>query len=304
MFPFSHLPIQHPRLPGTQSYDVRGKVVLVTGAGSGIGEALARTLHDRGACLALLDVDGPAAERVAEQLRERALAIRVDVRDREAMSAAVDEIVAHYGRIDVVVANAGVAPTPATVRTVEPAEFDRVVDINLTGVFNTVRPALPHVVSSHGHVVVVSSAAAFCPGGGLSPYMASKAGVEALGRSLRLELAAVGASAGVAYFGFVRTPMARPLDEDELGPQLTRLMPWPLANRISAEHAAEVIADGIGRRASATYAPVAWQGYSWGRGVLNAVADAVAARSGVVHGLLRAIEGRAQEPTDVLRRVS
>lgn len=304
MLPIRRLPIPHLRLPSTATYDVHGKVVLVTGAGSGIGAALARTLHDRGASLALLDVDGPAVDQVAERLVERALPIGVDVRDRAAVAAAVDAVVEHYGRIDVVVANAGVAPDPTTVRTVEPTEFDRVVDINLTGVFNTVKPALPQVISAHGHVVLVSSAAAFAPGAGLAPYMASKAGVEALGRALRIELAAVGASAGVAYFGFVRTPLAQPLEDDALGRELTRLMPWPLDRRITAERAAEVVADGIGRRAGATYAPIAWQGYSLTRGVLNVAVDAMATRARPIHRMIRTIESRADVSISTLRRVS
>jgi NAD(P)-dependent dehydrogenase (short-subunit alcohol dehydrogenase family) len=181
------------------------------------------------------------------------------------------------------------------VRTIEPAAFDRVIDINLTGVFNTVRPALDQIVRNRGHVLVVSSAAAFAPGAGLAAYMASKAAVEQLGRALRIELAAVGASAGVAYFGFVRTPLLRPIDEDPLGRTVDALLPWPFSQRISAERAAEVIANSIARRAASSFAPPAWQAYGLLRGLVNVVVDSRAAASATVHGLIRAIEARADD---------
>lgn len=274
----------------TTLYDVRDKVVLVTGAGSGIGAALVELLQARGAYVALVDVNGAAVEASATRLGERAWATSADVRDREVMTKTVDVVVEHFGRLDVVVANAGVAPGAATVRSVEPDEFDRVIDINLVGVFNTVHPALDQIVANRGHVVVVSSAAAFAPGVGLASYMASKAAVEALGRALRIELAAHGASAGIAYFGFVQTPFVRPLDEEPIGRQVDALMPWPLNRRVSPERAATVVADGIQRRAASTMAPTVWSPYAIFRGPLNLVIDAAAAASRSTHQLVRAIE--------------
>lgn len=278
-------------------YDLRDKVVLVTGAASGIGAATAALLIDRGARVALLDIDARAVEIEANVLGDKAIGFTVDVRDRAAMDAVMRQVVARFGRIDAVVANAGVAPVPSTLRTVGPVEFDRVLDINLVGVFNTVRPALEQVIAHHGHVVIVASAAAFVPGAGLASYMVSKSGVEALGRALRIELAAVGASAGIAYFGFVKTPLAAPMDEDPLGRQLDRLMPWPLNRRISAEDAAKTIVDGIVQRSGATFAPMGWREYSLARGAANAVIDAVAAGSGLLHVMLREIESRSPAVT-------
>jgi NAD(P)-dependent dehydrogenase (short-subunit alcohol dehydrogenase family) len=274
--------------PFNAKYDVRDKVVLITGAGSGIGAALADVLHRRGAHLALLDVDEASIEAVARRLDAHAWTI--DVRDREALAKTVDLVIEHFGRIDVVVANAGVAPGPNTVRSIEPEEFDRVIDINLIGVFNTVRPTLEQIIANQGHVVVVSSAAAFTPGAGLASYMASKAGVEALGRALRIELSAHDASAGVAYFGFVQTPLARPLDEDPIVRQVGQILPWPLNRRVSAEHAASVVADGIQRRAASTMTPIAWTPYAWLRGTANIAIDAAAAASSTTRRLMRAIE--------------
>lgn len=287
MFPF-----------GTDNYDIRDKVVMITGAGSGIGAALAVLLREHGARLGLIDVDDVGVKEVAAALGEDALAVVADVRDRDAMARAVDTISGHFGRLDVVVANAGVAGDPSTVRTVDPAEFDRVIDINLNGAFNTVRPALEHTIRNKGHVVIVSSVAAFVPGAGLAPYAMSKAAVEQLGRALRIELAGTGASAGVAYFGFVQTPFMCPVDEDPLGRDLDALMPWPLRQRITAEHAAKVLADGIARRAASTLAPSAWQPYAFLRGAANPFVDARAAVSTTMRSVIRAIEQRAVVPDD------
>lgn len=274
----------------TAPYDVRDKVVLITGAGSGIGAALVELLHSRGACVALVDLNETALEVIVDRLGDRAWAMAADVRDREAIAKTVGMAVDHFGRLDVVVANAGIAPGAATVRSIEPDEFDRVIDVNLVGVFNTVYPALDHIVANRGHVVVVSSAAAFAPGVGLASYMASKAGVEALGRALRIELSAYGASAGIAYFGFVQTPFVRPLDEDPIGRQVDALMPWPFSRRISASHAAKVLADGIGRRAASTTTPIVWAPYALLRGPANVIVDRAAATFRTTHRLVRAIE--------------
>ncbi|MBF6336707.1 SDR family NAD(P)-dependent oxidoreductase [Nocardia abscessus] len=278
---------------GRRGYAVAGRVALITGAGRGIGRELATVLHERRASVVLVDVDEDAVAAAAATLGDRSLAIAADVTDRAAMRAAVDRAASHFGRLDVVVANAGVVPRPATVRTLDGSDFDRVMDINLTGVFNTVRPALDRVVAAEGHVVVVSSCAAFAPGMAGAPYMISKAAVEQLGRALRVELAPFGATAGIAYFGIVDTRMTHDtLDHDDLGRELDGLLPWPLNVRISADRAARIIADGIERRAARTIAPAGWEPYALLRGAVNVVLDSALARDSRVHDLLRRVEAR------------
>lgn len=272
-------------------FDLSGRVALITGAGQGIGLAVARLLHAEQAAVVLVDVDAAAINRAATELGDRALAITADVRDRAAMAAAVAAAVEHFGRLDVVVANAGVTPTPATLRTMAGADFDRVLGINLTGVFNTVSPALEQIIAHRGHVVVVSSAAAFTPSPGGSPYMISKAGVEQLGRSLRLELAAHGTSVQIAYFGIVQTAMTRAvLDDDALGRRLGELLRWPLSRRITAEQAAQSIVDGARRRAASTMAPAGWRQYSWLRGAANPILDALLARNSRIRDIVVRLE--------------
>ncbi|WP_431907844.1 short-chain dehydrogenase/reductase [Amycolatopsis thermoflava] len=282
-------------LPGGRTYRVAGRTVLITGGGAGIGRALARVLHARGAVVALVDRDGAALEAAAEELGDRVLTAVADVRDRDGIASAVRGLAGRAGGLDVVVANAGVTPPPATLRQIEPGEFDRVLAVNVTGAFNTVRPALDHLIARRGHVVVVSSAAAFVPGPGGAAYMVSKAAVEQLGRALRLELAGHGVTAGVAYFGVVDTQLARTtLDDDPIGQALEKRLPPLLRRRITAVEAATVLADAIARRAGRTLAPAAWQPWALLRGVVNVAADAYLAADRRTQALIRELEERGK----------
>lgn len=277
------------------SLRIDGATALVTGGAQGIGFSVARELTSAGASVALVDIDRGAVARAAADLGDNALALSADVRDRRAMSEAVAAASSHFGTLDVVVANAGVTPSPGTLRTLPPDEFDRVIDINLTGVYNTVTPALDLIVANRGHIVVVTSCAAFTPGAGGSPYMISKAAVEQLGRALRVELAPHGATAGLAYFGLVETTMTHAmLDEDDLGRAINDLLPWPLNRRITADTAARTIVAGITRRATSTVAPEGWRQYSWLRGMINPLIDRHMATSRHLHSLIRRLEDRAR----------
>lgn len=240
---------------GNQS-DLTHKVVLITGAAAGIGEATARLLVAEGAQVALVDRDERAVRAVAASLPGRAAAFVADVCDPAAVAGATARVVDHFGGIDVVVANAGIVGAVATFATMEAEAFERVIEVNVLGAARTVRAALPSIVERNGYVLVIASAAAAIPTPTISAYGVSKAGAEALGRSLRMELTETGATAGVAYFGLIDTGMVR---NDLLGGSGLEAVLAPLPKWFSepapVNDAARSIVDGIKARARWVYAP-------------------------------------------------
>ncbi len=255
------------------SYPVNGKVALVTGAAKGIGFATAQLLHQRGASVALLDLDRDATRDAAERIGERTLAIDCDVTDAQGMRLAVSEVVERFGGLDIAIANAGIAPKPRPMVVMGAEEFDRVIDVNLNGVSRTVRAALPHVIERKGHIHVTASIYAFLNGTMATPYAMSKAGVEALGRGLRGEMAPHGASAGVAYFGFIDTDMVRNTFEDPLARRIEETFPKFLLKRLTPIQAATVLVDGVERRARKTITPRVWNYWAVMRGFVNPLVD-------------------------------
>ena len=258
-------------------YQLTGKVALVTGAAKGIGLETARLLHQRGARVAVLDLDRAEAEATADGMGDGALALDADVTDLRAMELAIAEVVERCGGLDVVVANAGIAPPPRPVAALGHEDFERVVDVDLYGVWRTVRPAVGHVIERRGHIVVVASVYAFLNGVMATPYAMSKAAVEALGRSLRVELAPHGASAGVAYFGFIDTDMVRDAFADPVARELEEVLPRFVTRRLTPAEAAASLVGGIERRAPRTTAPRWWGAWSALRGVVNPALDRLTA---------------------------
>jgi NAD(P)-dependent dehydrogenase (short-subunit alcohol dehydrogenase family) len=275
-------------------YSLDGKVALVTGAARGIGFATAQRLVGRGASVTVVDLDQDAVDSAAGRLHDtRAIGIAADVTDRGALQRAVATTVERFGGLDVVVANAGIAPRGATMRAMPTETFERVLDVNLNGVYRTVDVALPEIVRRKGHVVVIASVAAFLNGGGLAPYAMSKAGVEQLGRALRVELVRHGASASVAYFGFIDTEMVRTtLDQDPLADALIANTPKALLKRLPPEAAGEAIVRGIERRAPRIIRPRRWVALSVLRGILNPLLDARAERDAGTQDLVEQLDER------------
>ena len=239
---------------------VRGKVVFITGGGAGVGAEVARLLHARGATLVLVDVDERAlAERVAALGADRVLTAVADVRDLAALQAAADLAVERFGGIDVVVANAGIA-TYGSVLQVDPEAFKRLLDINVLGVFHTVRATLPSIIERRGYVLVVSSLAAFAAAPGLAPYNASKAGVEQFANALRLEVAHRGVDVGSAHMSWIDTAMVRDTKADlSTFTEMLAKMPGPIGKTTSVEKCGAAFVKGIEGRRTRVYCP-SWVG--------------------------------------------
>jgi len=274
-----------------------GKTVFITGAAGGIGAATARVLHRRGANVVLTDLQQRAVDAVADELdRHRTLPLAVDVTDAESLQAAVAGAVDEFGAIDVVFANAGIAADPpTTVLTIDPAQFEKVVEVDLLGVWRTVRAALPQIIANRGYVLITSSIYAYANGTINAPYAMSKAGVEQLGRTLRVELAGAGASAGVLYPGWVNTNIARTAfgGNDTVTRFRARAYPAFLREAIEPEQVAEAVAAGIAKRSPRIVVPRRWIPYILLNGVLNPLSDAALVRDRTAQRFVREIEQSA-----------
>jgi NAD(P)-dependent dehydrogenase (short-subunit alcohol dehydrogenase family) len=269
-------------------YPLDGKVALVTGGMRGIGFETARALHGRGACVVLTDIDADGVDRASGEIGgDRVLGLVSDVRDEESVRGAVAAAVERFGGLDVAVANAGIAPPPRTMLKMDPEVFDRVLDVNLHGVVHTVRASLPQIVERRGHLVLVASIYAFTNGMLQSPYAVAKAGVEQLGRAIRVELQPHGASATVAYFGFIDTKMVDDAYADPITQKLDGTIPRPLRKKISPAAAAEGIVGAIERRADHVILPHRWEVLRKLRGVAGPASDAIARRHPKIQPVLR-----------------
>lgn len=279
------------------SYGLTGKIALVTGGARGIGFATARALRARGASVVVADLDQQAAAEAASRIHpEHALGLAADVTDRSAMQRVVATTVERFGGLDVVMANAGIASRAATFRAMSTESFDRVVDVNTMGVVRTVQAALPEIVRRRGHVVVVASVYAFVNGIGAIPYAMSKAAVEQFGRALRAELAQHGASATVAYFGFIDTEMVhRGIDADPLVVEMSETFPAPLRKRLTPQQAGEAVVRGIEARAPRVIVPKRWIPFSVLRGIANPLLDARAERDAATQAVLAKLDARGGE---------
>jgi NAD(P)-dependent dehydrogenase (short-subunit alcohol dehydrogenase family) len=276
-------------------YDLNGKTALVTGAARGIGFETARQIHMRGASVAVVDIDATEAREAAERIGPRAIGIATDVTDHSAVMQSVAETVERFGGLDVVVANAGIAQKKmATVRGIGVEEWERVFEVDILGVWRTVRAALPQIVERRGHIVVTSSVYAFVNGVLNSPYAVAKSGVESLGRSLRAELMPLGASASVAYFGWVDTKLVQDTFEAN-GDRMQRNLPEFLSRRIQPDEAGAAVVRGIEERAPRIFAPKWWRYVSAMRGVINPLLDRRFESDAAMTKTIREIEAETDE---------
>jgi NAD(P)-dependent dehydrogenase (short-subunit alcohol dehydrogenase family) len=177
----------------------------MTGAARGIGSLLARRLHERGYEVALLGIEPDLLARTAEACGG-APHFECNVTDRAQVDEAVTGAVEALGGLDIAIANAGIA-AQMTLIDGDPDVWDRTIAVNLQGTYNLVRAAGPHVAHPAGYFLLTASLAAAVHLPLMAPYCASKAAVESLGDSLRMELAPSGAKVGVAYYAELDTDM-------------------------------------------------------------------------------------------------
>lgn len=220
-----------------QSGLLDGRVVMVTGGASGMGEAFARRLSADGAHVVVADIDEGGAGRVASDIGGEASVF--DVADRASVDATVDRVVAHHGRLDVMINNAGIAPPSNSERTeisianqmrrlegrdsemvptdvtvsLTDDEWDRMIKVHLYGVFHGTRAALRHMTPARsGSIINLSSILALRPMAGAPHYSAAKAGIVAFTKSVAQEVAPFGVRVNAVCPGWIDTPLLAPMD--------------------------------------------------------------------------------------------
>lgn len=191
--------------------DWNGKVVFLTGASSGIGEGIALALSKRGAVLGLFARRKALLDDLSDRCRDAGGTARVfagDVTDEEAVSQAADDLRSEFGRIDILIANAGIGGNDEETRNYRPASVKKVIDINLLGAVNAVHAVVPQMVErGEGQIVAISSLAGFRGLPKSAAYSASKAGMTAFFESVRLDVQHKGVSVTIIQPGFIKTPL-------------------------------------------------------------------------------------------------
>ncbi|MEV5985799.1 SDR family oxidoreductase [Streptomyces sp. NPDC052051] len=246
---------------------LKGQVAVVTGAARGVGELLARKLSARGATVALVGLEEDALKAVSERLYGDSGHWYADVTDPEAMTRVAREVKERFGKVDIVVANAGVAGGGPFTRS-DPEVWRRVIEVNLIGSTVTARAFLPVLVESRGYLLQIASLAAITPAPMMTAYCASKAGVEAYAHSLRAEVAHEGVRVGVGYLSWTDTDMVRGADQDDVMRELRQRLPWPANKTYPLGPAVDRIVAGIERRSSHVYAQWWLRGMQGVRGYL------------------------------------
>jgi NAD(P)-dependent dehydrogenase (short-subunit alcohol dehydrogenase family) len=229
-------------------------VVLLTGAAGGIGSQTARRLVEAGHRVALVDIDSSAIHQLSVELGERTLAIEADVTSLADLERAVATTTARFGRLDTAIANAGIEIL-GPLSTMPMTDVERVIDVDLLGVWKTARAALPALARSRGYILVVSSVSGVTPGPFNAAYNAAKAGVAAMAKTLRLEVRGQGVRVGIAYFGYIDTVEGRRAVEDPAMADVMARLPARMLIPRPVDHAAAALVQSVERRSSRVVVP-------------------------------------------------
>lgn len=222
------------------SYDLHGKVAVITGGAQGIGLAVAQRLHASGATVLLWDRDGELAAASAAGFGGRAHGAAVDVTDAAAIQALAARAVADHGRIDILVASAGIAGSIGTVVTYSVEEWQQVIAVNLHGVFHCCRAILPHMMAQgYGRVVTIASIAGKEGNANAAAYSASKAGVIALTKSLGKEHAGQNIAVNCVTPAAARTRIFDQISQAHIDFMLSKI---PRGRFLEVDEAAAMIA--------------------------------------------------------------
>ena len=279
--------------PAVAGGELTDKVFLITGGARGIGLETARIALERGARVALVDLDPEAADQAAAGLGGEAAGFGADVTDRGAIEAAFGNVLERFGRLDVVVANAGITPPKTTTRALDAATWEQVVEVNVLGVYRTVMAGLPEIILNRGQVAIIASSYSHVNGVLNSSYAVSKSAVEAFGRGLSVELAAHGAGVTTAFFGYVDTGLIGKAFDEPMADRFRReVAPSFMTRPIPVERAAEALVDGIAARRSTVIEPARWRIPHYLRGFLMPATDRRLEENLRARALIRQIEDR------------
>lgn len=238
---------------------------------------MARKLSARGVKVALVGLEPDELKQVSARLHSDSDHWHADVTDHEAMARVAKEVKDRFGKVDIVVANAGVATGGPFVDS-DPESWRRVIEVNLIGSAVTARAFLPALLESRGYLLQIASLAALTPAPMMSAYCASKSGVEAYAHSLRGEVGHRGVKVGVGYLSWTDTDMVRGADQDDVMRELRQRLPWPTNRTYPLGPAVDRLVEGVERRSAHVYGQWWLRGMQGVRGYLPALVGTVGQR--------------------------
>lgn len=191
------------------NFELNGKVALVTGGASGIGEACIRVFHASGAKVVIADLSEEAGAKLAAELGDGAASVRVDVADPESCEAMVHFAIQQFGRLDIAVNNAGISTELAPIAETSVEDWRKVVGINLDGVFYCLKAQIPAMEKTGGSIVNIASIMGAIARDGAAPYISSKHGVVGLTKAAALECVSKNIRVNAIGPGYVETPLLK-----------------------------------------------------------------------------------------------